>query len=50
MKSAVSVQNQDTLHQKQAYPTEHGKTVNNDQWNNLPGDLASSKTLAMGKE
>jgi len=50
MKTPIAVHNEDALQQKQDYPTEHGKAMNDHQGNNLPGDLASPKTLPMRKK
>jgi hypothetical protein len=50
MKTPVAVQNEDALHQKQDYPTEHGNAVNDDQGHNLMSDVAAPKTLPMHKK
>src|SRR5579859_1275223 len=50
MKPGIAVQNQNALHQKQDDPTEHRKAMDDDQGDNLAGDFASAKPLAMRKE
>jgi hypothetical protein len=50
MKPPISAQDEDALNQKQDHPTEHGKTMNDDQGNDLPGNFASSETLPMRKK
>jgi len=50
MKTRVTVQNQDALHEKYDYPTEHSEAMNDDQGENLVGDFASPKPFPMRKK
>jgi len=50
MKTRIAVQDEEALDQKQDDPAEHGKAMNDDQRNDLPGNFASTNTLSVEKK